>query len=466
MKVAVVGGGFAGLAAAIRLQEHRHEVVLLERRGVLGGRATSYRDAVTGDEVDNGTHLMVGAYDQALDLIHRAGAGDLLLVQPDLEIDYVDDRGFTRLACPPVVAPLHLLFGLLGLRVPWAVRWQAARLALAVRFGAPPQGTLAEFFERTGQGRQARELLWDGLATAILNETPEKAAAVLFYNVYREAFLRDRQASRLVFLRRGFGELHRRLGAYFEGRGGVIHRRAVAERVEVTGGRATRVGYLQRAETRDEIRRGVRTVPASLEADAVVLAAPWHVVPKLLPAEWAERDPFAGLTQLRGSPIVSVELWLDRPVVDRVMVGLRGCEVEWVFDKGRLHGRPGPRQHLGFIVSAAYRTAPRPNAEIVALAEEALRRFFPAMKDATVARSLVLREPDATFSCDPASESRRPGVATPIAGLYLAGDWTNTGLPATIEGAVRSGRDAATAIERSVVGAAALARPGRSEALG
>jgi len=448
MKVVVVGGGFAGLAAAIQLQERRHEVVLLERRGLLGGRATSYVDAVTGDDVDNGTHLMVGAYTETLDLIGRAGATDLLDVQPDLRIDYVDDRGFTSLHCAPVMAPLHLLFGLLGLRVPWRVRLQAARLALAVQFGKAPQGTLAEYFQQTGQGPEARALLWDGLAIAILNETPERAAAILFYNVYREAFLRRRGHSCLVFLRRGFGELHKRLAAYFEARGGVIHRRAIAEAVEVEDGRVRGVRYTQRAETKEEFRSGVRAVKSQATGDAVVLAAPWSAVPALVPAEYAEQPPFAPLRELRGSPIVSVELWLDRVVVDRTMVGLRGCEVEWVFDKGRLHGRPGAPQHLGFIVSAAYRTSPRPNAEIVALAEAALRRFFPAMKDASITRSLVLREPEATFSCDPESEKRRPGPRTPIRGLYLAGDWTDTGLPATIEGAVRSGRRAAVEIER------------------
>ena len=199
MKVVVIGAGFAGLAAAVGLQERRHQVTLLERRGVLGGRATSYRDAVTGEDIDNGTHLMVGAYAATFDLVRRAGAEDLLLFQNDLHIDYVDDRGWSSLDCPPMVAPLHLLVGLLGLRLPWSVRWQALRLGLAARFGKPPLGlTLAEYFRRTGQGADARRLLWDPLATAILNEAPERAAAILFYNVYREAFLTSRDASRLV----------------------------------------------------------------------------------------------------------------------------------------------------------------------------------------------------------------------------------------------------------------------------
>jgi squalene-associated FAD-dependent desaturase len=447
MKVVVIGGGFAGLAAAIVLQERRHAVSLLERRGVLGGRATSYRDAVSGEDVDNGTHLMVGAYHATLELVRRAGAGDLLLAQDDLRLDYVDEQGPCALDCPPLPAPLHLLAGVLSLRAPWSVRLQAVRFGLAARFGRPPAGlTLAEWFRRTGQDARTRALLWDPLATAILNETPERAAAVLFHRVFREAFLRDSRDSRLVFLRRGYGELHERLARYFQGRGGVLRRRVLAEAIEVTEGRAVAVRYTQRPRSKEEIRGGERGMSGRVEAEAVVSAVPWHAVPPLLPEDWRARAPFAALSLLRGSPIVSVEMWLDRVVVDRVMVGLRGCELEWVFDKGRLFGRAGPPQHLAFVISAAWRSAPRPNAELVQAAEAALRRYFPAMAGAAVTRSLVIREADATFASDPAAEALRPATGTSIASLFLAGDWTDTGLPATIEGAVRSGLRAADAV--------------------
>lgn len=449
MKVVVVGGGFAGLAAAIHLQERRHHVLLLERRGVLGGRATSYRDAATGEDVDNGTHLMIAGYTATLDLVRRASATDLLHIQDDLRIDYVDDRGPTALVCPRLPAPFHLLAGLLGLRVPWRVRFDALRLGLAIRLGGKPKGkSLAEYFRRHGQSATTRRLLWDPLAIAILNETPERADASLFWNVYREAFLHTSRASRLVFLKKGWGELHERLAAYFEARGGRIRRRALAEAIEVEEGGVRGVRYLQRAETREDIRKGRRAEAAFAEADAVVAAVPWHVLPMLLPEPWPAQAPFAGLSTLGSSPIVSIELWLDRVVVDRPMVGLRESEVEWVFDKGRLFGRPGPPQHLAFITSAAVRTSVRPNTELTALAEAALRRYFPAMAGATVTRSLVIREAEATFSCGPEVEPSRFGPCTPLPGLYVAGDWTNTGLPATIEGAVRSGVLAAEEAER------------------
>jgi hydroxysqualene dehydroxylase len=447
LRVAVVGGGFAGLTAAIDLQKRGHQVTLLERRGVLGGRATSSRDAITGDHVDSGTHLMVGAYHETLALLREAGAEDLLLVQPSLKIDYIDAEGVSSLDCPRLPAPLHLLVGLLRMRLPRHVRREAVRLALAVKFGPAPRGlTLAEYFQKTGQSAEARALLWDGLSIAILNETPERAAAILFYNVYREAFLRRRSDSSLIFARGGLGELHQRLGATFESGGGTILRRARVAKLRIEGGRVIGLDYAQAPTARAEIQVATPATGMSVAADAVVLATPWHAIATLLPEDWADKPPFAAIAALRGSPIVSVDLWLDRVVVDRVMLGLRGCEVEWVFDKGRLHGRQGAPQHLSFIVSAAYRTAARPNAEIIAAAIEALHKYFPEMIRATPTRALVLRDPDATFSCDPAAEARRPGPVTPIGGLFLAGDWTATGLPATIEGAVRSGHRAAAAV--------------------
>jgi uncharacterized protein with NAD-binding domain and iron-sulfur cluster len=238
-----------------------------------------------------------------------------------------------------------------------------------------------------------------------------------------------------------------RLLAYFEGRGGIVRRRARAEAIEVKGAEVTGVRVMQAAETPGEIRRGREPVAGFEAAEAVVSAVPWRALPPLPPGPWREREPFAAVARLGVSPIVSVEMWLDRMVVDRPMLGLRESEMEWVFDKGRLHGRPGPPQHLAFIVSAASRTAPRRNAELVAAAEHALRRYFPAMAEARVLRTLVLREPEATFASSPENERLRPGPETPISGLFLAGDWTDTGLPATIEGAVRSGRRAAASVE-------------------
>jgi predicted NAD/FAD-dependent oxidoreductase len=250
-----------------------------------------------------------------------------------------------------------------------------------------------------------------------------------------------------VFLRRGWGVLLERLARYFEGRGGTLRRGALAESIELEKGRVSRVRYAQRTQGREELQAGRRPEPSVEPAEAVVSAVPAHVLASLVPEAWCHLTPFADLGRFGRSPIVSVEMWLDRPVTDRPMLGLRDCEVEWVFDKGRLFGREGAPQHLAFIVSAAYRSAPKKNAELVGAAEAALRRYFPGMSEATIERTLVLREPHATFSSTPETEVLRPDPVTGIPGLVLAGDWTNTGLPATIEGAVRSGLRAAESVE-------------------
>jgi hydroxysqualene dehydroxylase len=440
MRIVVIGSGMAGLAAAIRLQEQRHDVVLLERRGVLGGRATSARDATTGDVVDNGMHVLLGAYDATFDLVRRAGAADLLLRQDALSIDYVDARGRTRLACPALIAPLHLAVGLARLRLPASARWQALRFGIALGWGRRPRGiSLAEYLAAHGQGPAVRRLLWDPLATAILNVTPEVGDAGLFVECMRRAFFRSAESSAMVFLRAGFGDLAERLGRYLEARGGSLKRRACVSAIDVHEGRVTGVRCRVRPLGQEEIESGVRAHDEGIVADAVVCAVPWNQVAALVPDPWRQTMPFVELEQLGASPIVSVDLWVDRTVVDGLMVGLRECELEWVFDKGALHGRQGAPQYLSFILSAAERGAARTNAESVSMAEDALRRFFPKMREARVVRSLVRREPEATFACTPAHEVLRPGPVTPIAGLYLAGDWTNTGLPATIEGAVASG---------------------------
>src|SRR5688572_15290639 len=225
---------------------------------------------------------MIGAYRETLDLVRRAGAEDLLLVQERLRIDYRDDRGWSTLDCPALPAPLHLLAGLVGLRLPWRARLDAVRLGLAARFGRPPAGiTLTEWLDRLKQGADVRRLLWGPLATAILNETPDRAAAILFYNVYRAAFLESAAASRLVFLRRGYGRLLERLGAYLEARGGRIVRRARAGAIEIGDGAVQGVAYAQRPTERGEIVRGVPARPARIDADAVVSAVPWSALPAL-----------------------------------------------------------------------------------------------------------------------------------------------------------------------------------------
>ena len=267
------------------------------------------------------------------------------------------------------------------------MKLQAIRLGLAVRFGRRPEGlTLAEYFRRCGQGEAARRLLWDPLALAILNE-PVGARGGGPLPPRLPGGLPPRPpglAPRLPAPRAGASLARARRRATSRGAAASCGAGARVEGLVVEDGRVAGVRYAQRAgDARGGGGRPRRPRRGSSAADAVVSRGPGpRRSPALLPEEWRARPPFAALARFGGSPIVSVEMWLDRVVVDRPMLGLRDSEMEWVFDKGRLYGREGAPQHLAFIVSAAYRSAAKTNAELVAAAEGALRRYFPAMAEA------------------------------------------------------------------------------------
>ncbi len=285
-------------------------------------------------------------------------------------------------------------------------------MGLAVRFGRRPEGlTLAEYFRRCGQGEAARRLLWDPLALAILNEPAERAAAVLFHRVYEEAFLRDHRASRLVFLRRGWARPAR-------ARWPATSRAAA---VSCGAGRGPRASSLEDGRVR---RRALRAAGGDARGDRGRRAPPRRGSSRPTRSSARSRPraarrscPRSGARgrpsrRSRASPArrsspsrcgSTAWSWTGR------CSACATCEVEWVFDKGRLYGREGAPQHLAFIVSAAYRSAAKPNAELVAAAEGALRRYFPAMAEARVERSLVLRDPLATFASSPEIEPLRPG---------------------------------------------------------
>ena len=437
----VVGAGFAGLSAAVELSARGARVAVVEARRRLGGRATSYRDRVTGDWVDNGQHVIFGCYHETLRFLRTIGARDGLRLQPNLAVTYVDrDDRTIRFACPSLPPPLNLLAGILewdelslterlaSLRMVAPIR-RARRHAAGSWRGIVPEGdeTARDWLIRHGQGARLRGLLWEPLALAALNQAAEHAAAAPFMRVLAELCGPGDSSASVGVPTRPLDQFYAEPArAFIESHGGSV-RTGSAARMSFVGHR-----FL-----------GVEAQKELIAAPAVISAVPWFALPRLFdptPAPLARVVSRAA--EMRGMPIVTVHLWFDTPVLDEPFLGLLGRDTDWVFDTRHTFG--GGASHLTLVSSGAQDIVRLSNEELRERALRDLRTTVPRARDASLVHALVIRERQATFSLAP-GEPQRPDTKTVIRGLFLAGDWIETGLPSTIEGAVISGRRAAEA---------------------
>lgn len=437
--IIVIGAGFAGLAAATALVEAGARVLVLEARPILGGRASVVRDPVTGETLDNGQHVLMGCYDETLAFLHRIGTANRLWRQSGLGLRLVDTGGRqSTLQLPPLPAPLHLLAGILAWdALSWNERLSVLRVGAAVTrrrpLGEPREPaadravTVRDWLLAHGQAPRLIALFWEPLALAALNQPIESAAADTFIEILSRLFGPDAERASLVLPAVPLDELYAEPARlWLEARGSEVRIRALA-RVIVEHDRAV----------------GVEVRGERLSAPTVICAAPWTTFGEILgPAPASLGALLAAAAATDPSPIVTVNLWYDRPVLDDMLLGLPGRVFQWVFDKARLLQRE--RSHLSLVSSGAAEVVSRSNAELIAIATREVSEAIPATRPARLLHASAVRERNATFSLAP-GQPARPGTETAIRGLLLAGDWVDTGLPATIEGAVVSGHRAAAA---------------------
>ena len=446
--IIVIGAGFGGLSAAARLAAAGRRVLVLEARGRLGGRATAFDDRETGYRVDNGQHVLAGCYHETFRFLDAIGARDRVALQDSLDVAFIDRTGNrSRLRCPRLPAPWHLAAGVARWSgIGWRDRLPLARLGGALKPGAappPPGETVAAWLGRLGQTPRMVEMLWEPLAVAALNQGIQHALAAPFVRVLAQMFTGAPRDAALGMTATPLDEMYAEPArAFIESRGGEVRVNALA-RVAVRGGRVESIS----------VRGDALPLPA-----AVVVAVPWFGLAGLF------HDPDGALAPLlvaaagtAASPIVTVNLWLDRQVLPDAFVGLPGRTMQWVFDTSQIR-RAGmtpesmgqnpastpesSRFHLSLVSSGADAVLRQSNDELIALAWRELREALPEAAAATLARATVVREPQASFSLAP-GQPARPGTRTAVAGLFLAGDWVDTGLPATIESAVVAGHRAA-----------------------
>jgi len=426
--VVVIGGGFAGLSAATALAEQRVGVLVLEARPTLGGRATAFIDPGTSERVDNGQHVLVGGYHETFAFLRRLNTAADVYVQRDLHIDVIDREGrVSTLKCPPLPPPLHLVGGVIGWKgIGW--RDRAALIHMRHVDDGPASETVRQWLVRHRQTPRLIELLWEPLAVAALNQSIDEASGAAFAGVVRRMFTNDRRDCALALPLKALDELYAiPAREYIERAGGAVRVNAPA-RVTCNGRMTVRV--------RDE----------RLQPTAVICATAWYALPAVFPDRPAPLETILRAAEsTEASPIVTVNFWFDRPVTTHSFVGLPGRAMQWVFDKRALLGDAS--SHLSLVSSGATALVGQTNQELVDLALGELTVAFPAVAGAQLRRAVVVREKRATFSVAP-GQPQRPHVETPLPEVFLAGDWIDTGLPATIESAVVSGHRAAAAVSR------------------
>ena len=439
----VIGAGFAGLSAAVALAERGVRVTVLEGKPALGGRAYSFEDADTGDFVDNGQHVLMGCYGETLDFLKRIGAYDQLVFHEDLEIEMLAGPGRSAvLKTARLPGPLHMTAALLGYQhLSFAQRMSVMRGGLRMlamrRFGDELRRlTVAQLMDRLGQSEHARRCFWYPLSIATLNDEPESSSAQQLAEVLKRAFFsRRRRDSAFVYSRVGLSDLYC-TGAtrLIESAGGTVLSHSIVEMLELGAG-----GRVASARLRDGRR---------IEASDFISAVPAPQLLRLLP-ENAVADPFfSRLAGLSSSPIICVHIWLDREVTNSPFIGFIGTTTQWLFNKRQIFAQRGEAHpgYLSFVISGARQLVDRSNQEILDIVINDLHAMIPASREAKVVKSLVLKEKNATMAPDLRSHELRPTAKTPIANFFLAGDWIQTELPATIESAVISGRAAAAAV--------------------
>ena len=465
----VIGGGLAGLAAGVALADSGWRVRLFEQRPFLGGRATSYV-LPDGEHVDNCQHVTLGCCTNLEDFYRRVGASNKIKFFDRLAfLDPQGRRGEIRAGS--LVAPFHFAGSFASFApLTWLDKLSIARAMLNViqHAGDPPELhepggiSMLEWLRRRGQSQGAIDRFWRVVLVSALDEELDRTDARFGVDVFWKAFLSSSTGYRMGVPAVPLSNLYDGCKAEIERRGGEVILRSPVRGLKLETGQLAGVRF---DENREE------------SADAYIFAIPHIALAELLPESLKQADPaLAHLDKIKTSPITGVHFWFDRQVMDEPFLTLLDAAIQWIFNKTLLYEHPEqslssvfpstpaqdePKnassvsaarhssQYLQLVISASYDLLQKSREEIIDLCLAELKHALPKARDAKLLKATVIKEAAATFSPEPGVDRWRPSQTTKIPGLYLAGDWTQTGWPATMEGAVRSGYLAAEALLRA-----------------
>ena len=449
--VVIIGGGIAGIAAALELLDSGHTVTLVEARNFLGGRAFSFTEGNTGLPLDNGQHVIVGCCTEFIGFLDRLEARDRWFLQDRLQIPVFSRDGKRgELASSRLPTPLHLLPSFLAyphLSLPDKLRvlWGMARARFSDRNDSKLEDiTFYRWLRGNCQSERAINNLWNLVVEPTLNDSVRQVSAAMGLMIVQEGMLSGATSGNLGYARDGLlpsiGEPARRL---LEERGATLLlgdavRGLVVSPHPVREGQWGGVGAV-------ELASGWR-----VNGGKFVSALPFSTLLRVLPPEVASLEFFTRIGQLEWSPIVNLHVLYDRPVMLEPFCAFVDSPLQWVFNRSAIAGVPTDCGQLVTIsVSAAWDFIDLPREELAPRFLAEMTEAFPAAREANALNVTVVKQREATFRCLPGASRQRPGPVTPLPNLFLAGEWTNTGWPSTMEGAVRSGQQAARAVSRN-----------------
>jgi zeta-carotene desaturase len=434
--IIVAGAGVAGLSAAVALAQAGARVTLLERRPYIGGRAYSYEHPALEETVDS-QHVVLGCCTNILDLARQAGMADTIRWYD--ELTFLEPNGHRSLLSPGwLPAPMHQTMSFL--RAPMLdLADKAAIAAGLMRFlrGYPEDDSesFASWLKRTGQTGRAIRHFWEPVVVGALNDTFERCSVKYAGKVFNESFLRSPEAGRLGIPAAPLTEFFAPILALAERHGVDVRMKTGVEALHPTA----------------DGRWSVQVGDTSYTADSVVLATDFKQTRSLLGSLESSKEERTrqaeGFDQFVPAPITTIHLWYDRDVTGLDHAVLLDTRIQWVFVKSRIRRWPVERgSYQELVISASWPELAMGREEILASAIAEFETFFPAAREAKLLKTGVLKEARATFSVTPGLDRFRPQQATKWKGLYVAGDWTATEWPSTMEGAIRSGRLAAGAV--------------------
>ncbi len=463
--VLVIGGGVAGLVTAVDCASRGFSVLLVEQKPHLGGRTYSFLHRETGDEVDNGQHLMMGCYHSTLRYLRTINSSSTISIQENLSITFRGEGGKKHeLRTAPLVQPFNALVGMLRLQsLSLKNRIALLRFGVPLLFANPDTDTrlqsltVTEWLDELHQPEDNKKYLWNIIAIGTLNDAPEKISAALFLKVLQSVFLGPRSNSVMVIPHRGLSA--------------VLVDNA-AEYIEHHGGKILLNTSVQSMSNEQlTVNNVVLSSGEVLQPNTVVCAVPYFDISKLFDETMLRLIPELHTTeQFVSSPIVTVHLWFDTHFMEEEFAALLDSPIHWVFNhvaprrhdvediaeggsvkrhKTKMSGKKeSALMFLSLVISGAAEFVEKSKDEILAMAVNEVHRYFPKSAVAHLVHSLVIKEKRATFSPRVGLEHHRPSHTTSFNNLFLAGDWTDTKLPATIEGAAQSGYACGELVEK------------------